>query len=207
VIAYASVDAVLTIRDGGADVQAGAALGYAVASTVLAVVTWRWLARRAEISDLVRAEVAGWRISAVLGAGMVVGFVVLLVLKESSWPAAAPYVDPVMLIVLSCIMVPAPLAMVRSTLVELLEGAPGPDVQGDVRAVVALVHTRSALPDPDVQMTKLGAKLYVDVEGLAPSTFTLAQEQALRAEIEAALDALHFDVWLSYHLLPEGTSS
>jgi predicted Co/Zn/Cd cation transporter (cation efflux family) len=203
VIAYASVDAVLTIRDGGADVSAGAALAYAVASTVLAVVTWRWLARRAAISDLIRAEVAGWQISAVLGAGMVVGFVVLLVLKDSSWSAAAPYVDPVMLIVLSCVMVPAPLAMVRSTLVELLEGAPGADVQSDVRAVVVSVHTRRELPVPEVQMTKLGAKLYVDVEGLAPSSFTLSQEQQLREEVEAALDAMPFDVWLSYQLLPE----
>lgn len=202
VVVYAGFGAVQVIADGGADVEAGVAFGYAVGTTLAAVWSWHWLARRMGDSDLVRAEVAAWRVSCVLGAGMVAGFGVLLVLRRSSWSDVAPYVDPVMLLVLVVALVPAPLAMVRTTFVELLEGAPAPALRDEVTRVISAVHERCALPAPDVQMTKVGTKLYVDVEGTAPSTMTIGDEQRVRDEIEGSLDRLPLNIWLSYHLVP-----
>lgn len=202
IVAGTAVNSVLAIRDGGSDVAAGWAFAYAILSTIASTATWRWLTRSAGPSDLVRSEAAAWRASAFLGISMVVAFAAIVVLKRTSWSTAAPYVDPVVALAASIALIPAPLGMVRSTFVELLEGAPADNVQAAVFAVIHAVHLQFGLEAPDVQMTKVGSKLYLDIEGRAESDATIGHEHQVRVALEEGLDALPFDVWLNFQLRP-----
>ena len=125
-----------TIRAGGSDVTAGWAIAYGVVTTIGALGTWWWLRRRAGTSDLLVSEALTWRVAGLTSVGMVIGFTVLAVLDGSSWDRAAPYVDPVTVLVTCVAFLPAPLSLLRTTVVELLERSPGEAIEAPVRATV-----------------------------------------------------------------------
>ncbi len=79
-LGYAAVDAVLTIRNGGSSVDPGWAIVYSVLTTAGSVVTWLWLRSKARTSDVLGSESTAWKIGALRGAGMIVGFTLLAVI-------------------------------------------------------------------------------------------------------------------------------
>lgn len=201
-LGYAAVEAVYMIRVGGSEVTAGWAVAYGAVATMGSVITWRWLQRSAGPSDLLVAETAAWRIAALRGVGMVVGFSLLQLLQGSRWDAAAPYLDPAMVLVTCVAFVPGPLRMVRTAILELLEAAPSDEVQAAVGRAVTAVQQEFGLAGFVVRSTKLGPKLYVEVSGVVDASVTVAQEHSVRLELERQLESLPFDAYLSLDLMP-----
>ena len=203
---YALVEAAFTIRDGGSVVSPGPAMVYAVITTVASLAFWNWLRGRNDGSDLLAAETTGWRVAAFRGVGMSVGFLLLWVLVDSSWDGAAPYVDPVMVIVTCIVFLASPIRMVRSTILELLEGAPPADVQAPVLDIVRDVFREFDIDEPVVRMTKVGKKLYVEVDAEVRPDATVADEHRVRSAVRDRLRSLPLDVWLNFELVPPGAS-
>jgi predicted Co/Zn/Cd cation transporter (cation efflux family) len=202
-LVYAAIEAVYTIRLGGSEIEAGQALAYGVVTTTASIVFWRWIHARSVDSDVLTAESIGWRVAALRGVGMSLGFALLVILTDSSWQRAAPYVDPVMVLITCVAFVPAPLRMVRSTVMELLEGAPPRSVQEPVLAVVSEVFREFDIDEPVVRMTKVGPKLYLEVDGSARPDATIADEHRVRMELLRRLEQLPLELWLNFELLPQ----
>jgi predicted Co/Zn/Cd cation transporter (cation efflux family) len=199
---YALAEGVFTIRAGGSDVAPGPAIAYAVVTATASIIFWRWLLRLAANSDLITAESTGWRVASLRGAGMLLGFIVLWLLTDSSWDRAAPYVDPVMVVITCVAFLPAPIRMVRTTIVELLEGAPAAEIQQPVLAIVDDVFREFEIDDPTVRMTKVGPKLYVEIDATVRPEVTIGQEDEVRETVRERLAHLPFDVWLNFELTP-----
>ncbi len=206
-LVYALAEGVFTIRDGGSEVAPGPAIAYAAVTASASITFWRWLLRQAKTSDLLIAESTGWRVAALRGVGMLLGFVVLLALTDSSWSRAAPYVDPVMVIITCAAFLPAPIKMVRATVRELLEGAPSPEIQGPVLDIVRSVCAEFEIENPEVRMTKVGPKLYVEIDAAVRPDATIAQEDEVREIVREQLTALPFDLWLNFELTPQRTAN
>lgn len=202
---YAAAEGVYTIRAGGSEVDPGPALAYGVVTAGVSLVFWRWLVGRSANSDLITAESTGWKVAALRGVGMSVGFVVLWILTDSSWHRAAPYVDPVMVLITCVAFLPAPLRMVRGTILELLEGAPAHDIQQPVLDIVREVFREFEIDEPDVRMTKIGPKLYVEIDASARPDATITDEHRVRTALRARLEALPFDLWLNFELTPKAS--
>lgn len=200
---YALAEGVFTIRDGGSEVTPGPALVYAGLIATANIIFWRWIQRQAAHSDLLRAESTGWRVASLRGVGMLVGFVVLWFLLDSSWSRAAPYVDPVMVIITCVAFLPAPIKMVRGTVRELLEGAPSAEIQQPVLKIVRAVCAEFEIADPVVRMAKVGPKLYVEIDAVVRPDATIAQEDEVREIIRQRLTKLPFDLWLNFELTPQ----
>lgn len=206
-LAYAAYEAVYVIRDGGSDVTAGWAIAYSVVTTIASLAFWAWLRSVSGDSDLLVAEATAWGIGAFRGIGMVVGFVTMAFLASSSWSEAAAYVDPVMVLVTCVLFIPAPVAMVRTTIVELLEGEPDDGIRAPVLEAVATVSERHGVADPVTRMTKIGPKLYVELEATVDPGVTIGVQHQIREDLREILDELPFDLWLNVELLPRGASS
>jgi predicted Co/Zn/Cd cation transporter (cation efflux family) len=201
-LGYAAIEAAYAIAHGGSTVTAGSGVLYSVIVTVACLVTWGWLRRSSGSSELLRAETVGWRIAAFRGVGMLVGFTILALVTGSRFDHLAPYVDPVMVLVTCVAFLPAPLGMVRSTVLELLEGAPPPVVRRHVEAALDDVSAAFELEGVVVRMSKLGSKLYLEVEARARPDVTLGEVDRLRRDIVRSLDHLPYEVWLNLDLRP-----
>ena len=133
---------------------------------------------------------------------MLVGFVLIAILEGSAWDDAAPYIDPAMVLVTCVLFVGAPLRMIRTMVTELLERAPAAPLRSAVLEAVGEVRDAFDLDEPDVRMTKVGPKLYVEVEGAAAPDVTIRQEHEVREDLRRRLEELPLDIWLTVELRP-----
>ena len=124
-----------------------------------------------------------------------------LALRALGFVALEPFIDSVLILVGCVLLVPQPVALVRSALRELLEGAPRPEVQETVQAALAEVSGHHGLADPVVRMTKMGRKLYVDAVYLVPAgQWTVDRQDDIRLDLAGALQGLPYEPWLSVEL-------
>jgi predicted Co/Zn/Cd cation transporter (cation efflux family) len=199
---YAASEALATIRAGGSDVTAGSAIVFGVITATGSVATWVWLRSVAGDSDLLATETDAWRVSAFRGLGMVVGFTVMALLVRAERDEIARYVDPAMVLITCAVFVPTPLRMIRTTVLELLEANPSDAIRDAVAAHVEDVRNEFDLDPLSIRTTKVGPKLYVEIEGLVDRRLTVADEHEVRQRLFGALDELPYDIWLNVELLP-----
>ena len=119
-----------------------------------------------------------------------------------AWDGAAAYVDPVMVLVTCAVFLRPPLRMVRTTILELLEGAPPLAMQQPVLDVVRDVFRQFEIAEPVVRMTKVGQKLYVEIEAEVRPDATVADEHRVRTAVRRGLEAIPLEVWLNFELTP-----
>lgn len=196
---YALVAAVGDVLAGGRDVQVGLALGYGVASTSVGVAVTVLLRRRARAgsSDLVRAEAAEWAGDTLLSVGVVAGFVVAAVLEQAGRADLARYVDPVMVALVSAAFLPVPGRLMIIAFREVLTMSAPQQVRTSVVALVRTLGHEHGYGEPVVRVSKVGARLDLDVVFLVDARTTVEQCDAVRAVLEQRLAAAGHLVSLS----------
>lgn len=199
--AYASVNAVLVIVSGGSDISANSALVYGVITLLASVVVWIALRTPSRRSGLLAAESAQWLTSVLLGVALVVAFTAVVLLERSGHREIGRYVDPALVLLACAVLAPIPVRMIRTTLAELLEHAPDPEIREQIHAAVRAVRARFDLGEPYVRATKVGPKLYVEVDFVVdPTEWSVAEEDAVRHALQDELATLPHDPWLTLEL-------
>ena len=158
--------------------------------------------RRGPASDLLAAEAVQWRAGSVFSALVLGGALVVAVLDATGENAATRYVDSALVLVCSAILVRDPVRLVQASLDELLEAAPSSEVQAAVQIVIDRVTAAHGLGEPRVRLTKLGRKLYVEVDFVvADGTRDVADEDGVRRAVADGLDGrTPYEVWLNVAL-------
>jgi cation diffusion facilitator family transporter len=200
---YAAVEAVFVIVRGGTEITAGWSIAYGVLVTVGSLVVWRWLAARAGTADVLVSEATAWRVAALRGVGMIIGFTVLWLLTGSRWDRAAPYIDSVMVLVTCVLFLPAAYRMVHGTVGEVMEASPASSVRVPVIEAIEAVSTHHQLDDPVIRLSKLGPRLYVEVDITVRPDVTVEQQHEVRLDLERRLAEIPYDVWLTLEMLPQ----
>jgi cation diffusion facilitator family transporter len=205
-LGYAVITSVLAILAGGTDVTAASGMLYGAITGVVAVAVWLYLRSRAAHSDLVRAEAAQWLAGVGLSVGMLIAFGVAAALAATDLAWLAAYVDPALVVMAGLVLFPIPLGMVRQTVRELLEGSPPASVHEPVRAVVDAVSAALGLEAPIVRMSKLGPKLYLEVDYLVEAgRYDTAFADQVRHALNEGLKGQPLDVWLNVELSTDGS--
>ncbi|MFD6517950.1 cation transporter [Rhodococcus sp. NPDC060176] len=200
-LAYAAVEAVRVILAGGADVTAGSLVAYGAVSAVVSIVIWRYVGQVDRTSDLLVAEARQWGASAAFSALVAVGAVVAMILGRTDFSDADRYVDSVLVLLGCAMLVPQPYALLRTALIELLEGAPGEQVQTRVREAITAVRAEFGLDEPTLTMSKVGRKLYIEATFMvAPHSWDIDGEDAVRRSFAASLADLPYEPWLNIEL-------
>jgi cation diffusion facilitator family transporter len=202
-LVYAAVEAATIIRLGGSHFSPGVAIPYGAIAAAVSIALALWLRRTVKHSDLVKAESTAWLIGGLRGVGMIVGFALMLILDGSSWDSVVPYIDPLMVLLTCVLFIRPPLQMVRSTIHELLEGAPDAAVQAPVLEVIASVQRQFNITEPIIRIHKVGSKLYVEVDAFVAPEVTVMQEHEMRTTLERKLKELPYEIWLNLDLLPK----
>jgi predicted Co/Zn/Cd cation transporter (cation efflux family) len=198
---FAAGDAVVIIRDGGTEVNPVVIAIYGGLTAVVgSVVAW-WLPRVAPGSELVAAESAQWRAGAVLSIVMTAGAIAALLIELTEFRDVIRYIDPALVLIACAILAPIPVRLVRSGLNELLEGAPPQVTTEEIARVVGAVQERFSLSEPTIRSSKVGRKLYVEVDFVvAAAQWDVSEEDAVRHAVIDGLAPLGFEVWAAVAL-------
>jgi len=195
--AYATFDAILTIVHGGSPAPAGWGVFYAAVGVVVPLCV-AWLLRRwNEGSELVGAEATQWFAGGLLGLGMLVGFIGAEIINGTSWSTVALYIDPVLVILACAMFIGPPVKMIRGTFVELVEGSPDPEIRAPVLMAIDDVRVEYSLPQPATRLTKVGRKLYAEVDFIVSPEWRVRQSDDVRRALLQRFADLDYDIWLT----------
>lgn len=200
-LVYGAVSAVATLVAGGSQAAGSAILAYGVVSGVIAVLVAVWLHRLSPDGELARAEIVSWRAGAAMSAVVAVGGLVAILLVDNGYDRAASFVDPVLVLVAVASVAPLPVRLMREGVHELLEGSAPADVMAAVERAVDEGRAGFDLPDPLVRATKLGRRLYVEVDFVVEEArWDVDAEDRVRRAVVGALEQLPFDLWATVEL-------
>ncbi|MEN1974365.1 cation transporter [Cellulomonas sp. P4] len=200
-LVYGVADAVGTLLAGGSDSDPGSLVAYGALSAVVSAGVAFRLRRAAPDSELAHAEVVSWRAGAWLSLVVALGGVAAVVLDRTGRDTVVPYVDPALLLLAVALVGTLPLRLIRDGMHELLEGEPPADVAREVGRAVAAARERFGLPEPLVRATKLGGRLYLEVDFVVePGRWDVDQEDGVRRAVLDGLVGVPLDVWATVEL-------
>jgi predicted Co/Zn/Cd cation transporter (cation efflux family) len=205
-IAYAAIDAISVIITGGSETAPASVVGYGVVSLIAAMAVALSLPRLAPGSDLVSAEAAQWRAGSLLSAIIAIGAALAGGAARLGWDQLAPYADPVLVLVAVAVLAPVPFRLLRQGGLELLEAAPPKEISARIEAEAQRVAGEHGLGTPIIRATKLGQRLYVEVDFIVePGKFDISDEDHVRRSMIAGLTPLGFDLWANIELTTDPT--
>lgn len=198
---YALVTAVISLLDGGRELQFGWAIVYASVTFVLCalIATLEWRANRHIGSDFVALDVKGWIMSAGITAALLVAFVVGYVLQGTPWSWVTPYIDPAVLALVCLVIIPIPVATVRNALAEILLMTPV-DLKEEIDEVATAFVARHGFLGHRAYVARVGRSKVVELYFIVPADAPpqpIGYWDALREEIGHTIGDKGPDRWLS----------
>ena len=200
-LVYAAIDSVSLLLAGGTDAAPVGVVGYGVVTLVVAIIVGFGLPRLAPDSELAAAEADQWRAGAVLSAIIAVGAAAAAGAAALGWQQVVRFADPVLVLVAVVVLAPVPWRLLRSGGRELLEAAPAAEVQQVIDAAAARASAEFGLGEPIVRATKLGPRLYVEVDYVVPpDTWNVDAEDRVRRLVIGELEPLGYEIWANVEL-------
>jgi len=198
---YAAFDSISLLLAGGTDAAPASVVGYGVLTLVVAIAVMLGLPRLAPRSELAAAEADQWKAGALLSAIIAVGAAAATGADALGWEAVVRYADPVLVLVAVAVLAPVPWRLLTSGGREILEAAPPAEVSRGIEAEARRVAGEFGLGEPIVRATKLGRRLYVEVDYLVGAgEWDVSEEDKVRRSLIAGLDPLGYDVWANVEL-------
>lgn len=201
VAAYALVNAISSLLEGGRDLEFGWAIVYA-AITVTACAAIAIVEARANCrigSEFVRLDVKGWIMSAGITAALLIAFCIGYAVQGTEWQWISPYIDPAVLALVCVLIIPLPVSTVRQALADIFLVTPT-DLKAHVDTVARAFVQKHGLVSYRAYVARVGRaktiELYFIVPAGAPAR-TIGQWDALREEIGEAVGGEGPDRWIT----------
>ena len=175
VCVYAAVEALQRFLTGGTEAEYGWAVVYGVLATsgcFIVALLLRKYGRDCR-SDLVNVESKAWFVDALLSASVLLGFIFAWSISKSSYAHYAPYVDPLLLMVIVALALPIPGKIFLNSLREVIVMAPPPDIVDEIgeRLIPTLAHVPHDLIE--YRVNKRGRNTYLLVHVLVSDEFEI----------------------------------
>lgn len=173
---YAVITSIISLTSGGneADYDIGMVYGVIATFGCFAISFYMRMKSKSLTSDLVRVDAHTWFIDGVLSASILGAFILAYGLQFTAYNQYAPYVDPVLLIILGTAMLPIPFKILRESLNEVINKAP-PEA---VSAVIEKKFKKTLVDVPyehvEVRISKRGRDLYLLVHIVVDDAFSFS---------------------------------
>jgi predicted Co/Zn/Cd cation transporter (cation efflux family) len=197
----AAVGAGQALVAGGRPIVAGPAIGYGLFSTVVCW-TVALIARRAgqrSGSPLVQADAMSWQVNALISTGVAAVFASILLMRGTRLEPLAPYVDPVLVLVVVAVSIGVPIRMAWQALLELVNRTPSPELLARVRGTIEAALAELPVRALTVRVIQPGRTRMVMAHVVLPverSTVDLGRLDAIRDAAHAVLASEHAPVQL-----------
>lgn len=141
-------------------------------------------------SSILAANGELWIIDGLLDLCVSVAFTAVALLKGTAADPYLNYVDPVLCIILSLILVRKPLSILRNSFMDIVDASPGVETRQRIDELLADYLARHHVrATKHVRIRKAGRKLFVHIDLLAGGHRPLREITAIRREIEQGIAA------------------
>ncbi len=193
---FAAVSAIAALLSGGRALNADTAVIYGlVAAAGCLAMAWRQRrASRQATSPILAVDAHNWLIDGVLSSGVAITFLAAYLLRSSPYADWIAYVDPLLVIVMVVLLLPAPLKSLGENLREVLMQAPSPEIQAEIRERIEQAVKPAAEDQIYIRMLPVGRFLYLQVHILLPAYAPLHginECDSVRERIHESLKDLH----------------
>lgn len=153
-------------------------------------------------SPMIRAEMQGWEIDSMISIGMTAAFFLPIFVDVPWFQKLVPYLDSMITIVLSMIMLPAPIRTVVTGIRDLLLISPEEETVQEIKQIVEPVIRESNYSELFFEIVRTGRKLWISAYiTLDKDELSVHQFQLLQSRCIAALAEHYTDFY--FELLPE----
>ena len=189
---------------GGRSVSFHTVAYFELFACVLGIVVSIFLNRKNRYlnSPLITVEMMGWKIDSIISLGMTVAFFLPLWLPFDWFQPVIPYLDPLITVVLSLIMLPVPIKTVITGMRDLMLIPPEEETVHEIKLTVEPILYGCNYSDLYYDIVKTGRKLWISVYmTLEKDEISLGKLKILQARCIESL-AQKYSVFY-FELLPE----
>ncbi|WP_027351457.1 cation diffusion facilitator family transporter [Halotalea alkalilenta] len=198
---YAMSSGILGLLSGGHAIDFGLASIYAALFTLIDFGYYAYLRRRNRRlnSPLVRFDTLSWMTDGILSLGLLCAFVCAWILADTGYRALTPYLDPLILVVISLIIAPTALRASMPAFKDLLQMVPS-SLDQQVRETMQAFVARHGLAGFTSYVQRSGRARFIEIHVLLAENAeigTIARLDGWREEIANALGEAAPERWLT----------
>lgn len=195
-------NAIKTVVTGGNPVDVGFALGYSIISVIGCSLIYYYMRSKGKQlnSDIVKAESSQWLMDAGISVGVLVGFVIVLVIKNTSLSYLTIYVDPAMVIITSFIFLKVPISQLISVSKEIILVKANDEINNDIYVIVKDIEEEYNFEDSITRVSKMGSSLRIEIDFIFNGDSkmeSLEEMDTVREKISKKTNHLEYDKWLN----------
>ncbi|WP_043526571.1 cation diffusion facilitator family transporter [Litchfieldella xinjiangensis] len=187
---YAFLNGLQGLMEGGRELAFGLAMVYAVVVTCACFTLYayeRRINKRVD-SEFLRIDMQGWLMAGLITAALIVAFAIALVLERTAYAHLTPYVDSLLLSILTLCFIPVPIGIVRRALREIFLVAPS-GLDREVHDAMLPVMQREGLLDYFSHVAKSGRGHFIEIHIVTAPEFAADAGVALLDEIREQITA------------------
>lgn len=201
---YAMTEGISSLLDGGRVIDLSAAITYACISTFGSLLFGSviyFYAKKVN-SKLAKIDAIDWLFDCLLSSGILAGFLIAYLMQDSVMGEYIPYLDPVLVILLTTFFLPIPVKIFRDNIREVLLLAPSNELQQQLRDCVEQSIKSMGLEVCHLRMAKIGREFNLNVYVMVDETLdtdSVVSLDQIRQRIADALEKVDTDsssMWL-----------
>lgn len=198
---YAFINAVGSLLSGGRELDFDWAFVFALVMSVLSIVMYVYI-RRKNLklkSEFLRLDTQSWLISASISTSLLVAFGIATLMEGTRFDDLTPYVDPLILAILTACLIFVPMAAARDALRDMFRIAPfGMDEK--IRTLLDELTLRHGFKTYTSYVAKIGRAQFIEIHIVVPLGYPIAGVEALdviRQEIVDVLGGNGPQLWIT----------
>lgn len=193
---------VSTLLSGGQEVNAGSGMIYSVLATAGCYLVYLYLKKKQKLngSGLVDAESQQWLMDTFLSLAVLGGFVLSFGLGYSKYQNLQPYMDPLMVIIVSGYFLKVPITNMGRQIREVLDMKADDKYLDLCEEIVDDIEKKYKFQESFLRVSKSGPKLFIEIDFVvSPEAWqpSLSEQDQIREEILLQMQPISLKKWLN----------
>ena len=198
---YAFVNAIGSLLSGGRELDFDWAFVFALLMSVLSVGMYLYIRQKNMRlqSEFLRLDTQSWFISASISTSLLVAFAIGTWLQHTRYNNLTPYVDPLILAILTASLIFVPMSAVADALKDLFRIAPA-GLDETIRHYLDEITLRYHFKTYTSYVAKIGRAKFIEIHIVAPLGYPISgieELDAIRREIVAVLGGNGPQLWIT----------
>ena len=198
---YALSTAIIGISTGGHVTRVGYGLIWASVLSVVDLAMAAWMGRHAKRlhSGLLALDARSWLLAGLVSLAVVLSFILAMALRDGPHERWVPYLDPIVLALISLASLPLPLRAAWKATREVLQVAPD-DLDEKVQTTMQQFVAEHGFQGFTSRVAKIGRMKFIEIHiltGADAELGTIGEVDRLRNEIATRLETRPDRAWLT----------